>query len=283
MSEYIFKSYNKYSGVLIMKKNKLQKTSLLLLSKARELAISLEREGKPKYLHKFRVNLRKLRSILKDFKPYLKKSSYIGLCTKLKFLLTSSNKLRDDDVFLKYLEEYKQSIPKNLEEEFILLYNKIKEEREFEYKNILEFITSEEFINHFDSIKETLKKHKTYKNNIWKNFRKTKTKIQKKIQKKVKYKRETLSQNADSEIFHELRILYKRLRYLNELFIKDSKSNIDEFKEIQSTLGTIQDLSIQQKILEQYLTRDEPLGEFLFNMLKTKQDNYKMTFRMVAW
>ena len=262
-----------------MKTNKLQKNSLSLLSNAKKNIISLQKNNDPENLHRFRINLRKLRSIFKEFNPYLDEYLYENLNKKVKFLLTSSNKLRDSDVFLKYLEEYSQLIPENLQDNFLLLKNKIKEERELEYKIFLDFIHSEKFINYFDEVKKILKKNKTYKNKIWKHFKKTKNMVLKKIQKKVKLKKENLYKNSDSKTFHELRILYKRLRYLNELFVKKNKKNIDEFKERQTILGNIQDLCVQQKMLEDQLTNElKPLVEFLIDILKTKENNYKTSF-----
>lgn len=262
-----------------MKMNKLQKPSLSLLDKSKKFAKALHKEDDPENLHHMRTNLRKIRSIFKDFKVYLDKSSYEDLIIKLKFLLTSSNRLRDTDVFLEYLEEYTQLIPENLHKQFLLLENKIKEEKEIEYKKMLKLIDSEKFINHFHSIKRILKNNKTYKKEIWKNFKETKKIVLKKIQKKVKSKRDNLCKNSDSRTFHELRILYKRLRYLNELFVKKNKSNMNEFEEIQSSLGKIQDLSVQQKMLKEQLSHElKPLIKFLINILKSKQDNCKIIF-----
>jgi CHAD domain-containing protein len=262
-----------------MKTNKLQKKSLSLLFKAKKFAKAVETKNNPEKLHHFRTNIRKIRSIFKDFRPYLEKSSYENLSVKLKFLLTSSNKLRDTDVFLKYLEEYAQLIPENLQEKFFILKNKIKQEKKLEHKKMIEFIDSEEFVNHFHSIKKILKKDKIYKKRIRKHFKKTTKIVLKKIEKKVKLKKDNLYKNSDSKTFHELRILYKRLRYLNEIFVKKDKSNINKFKEIQAILGNIQDLGVQQKMLEDQLSNElKPLIEFLINILKTKQNNYKITF-----
>lgn len=262
-----------------MRTNILQKKSLSLLLKAKKFAEVMQEESDPENLHHFRTNVRKIRSIFQNFKAYLEKSSYENLSTKVKFLLTSSNKLRDTDVFLKHLEEYSQLIPENLQEKFLLLNNKIKQERELEYKKILELIHSEIFINHFHSIKNIIKHDKTYKEKIWKHFKKTKKIVLKKIQNKVKTKKENLYKNSDAKTFHKLRILYKRLRYLNELFVKKNKSNINEFKEIQFILGNIQDLNVQQKMLqEQHSDELKPLIDFLNNILKIKQNNYKIIF-----
>lgn len=262
-----------------VKTNKLQKTSLSLLYKARKFALSIKEGNDAEDLHQFRINLRKLRSIFKDFKVYLKKSSSKNMNKKLKFLLTSSNKLRDTDVFLKYLEEYSILISDNLQKEFSLLSNKIKQERAFEYKNILKLIDSEKFTNHLDSVEKILKKDNTYKKDIWKDFKETKNKVLKKIQKKVEVKKEKLYKNSNSKTFHKLRILYKRQRYLNELFVSKNKSNINEFKEIQDILGNIQDLCVQQRMLKKYLTKDlKPLVKFLIDILKIKEKDYKVTF-----
>lgn len=263
----------------IVKTNKLQKTSLSLLYKARKFALLIEEGTDAEDLHQFRINLRKLRSIFKDFKVYLKKSSSKNMNKKLKFLLTSSNKLRDTDVFLKYLEEYSTLISDNLQKEFSLLNNKIKQEREFEYKNILKLIDSKKFTNNLDSLEKILKKDNTYKKDIWKDFKETKNKVLKKIQKKVEVKKEKLYKNSNSKTFHKLRILYKRQRYLNELFVSKNKSNINEFKEIQDILGNIQDLCVQQRMLKKYLTKDlKPLVKFLIDILKIKEKDCKVTF-----
>src|SRR5262245_22033311 len=77
--------------------------SLYLLQEAEEALSRLESEEDGEALHDFRVALRRLRSVIRAYKPYLKGSAKKKLRGQLSELADSTNAARDLEVQLEWL------------------------------------------------------------------------------------------------------------------------------------------------------------------------------------
>ena len=76
---------------------------------------------------------------------------------------------------------------------------------------------------------------------------------------------ETVLENAPVETLHQLRIAFKRLRYLleflQEVLGEDVQMVINEVRAMQDHLGNLQDAEVAKKMLREFLREAKPLNE----------------------
>ena len=210
-------------------------------------------------LHQFRVNLRKIRAILKLFSFALEEKFAISLQKRLSKIMKSSNEARDIDVYLQKLPTYKKALPKELSGSLDNLERYLLEKKLKARETLKGSLESKLYKKTIKELKEF-----TQKSNIGfkKDFKRPTIVMAKDILPR-KYKTfikkgEKLTQSSSSKKYHKLRIRAKELRYGLEFFAlilepKSYKKLEIKLKNIQNILGDYHDLSIEQEKLKEFL------------------------------
>ena len=235
-------------------------------------------------LHQLRVALRKIRSLL----ALLAKKIDLPKAKKLeklaKAIMKQTNKARDLDVYLEWLEEYEQILPTKLTSSLQTLKESLQKERNKAYNTLLDVLQSQEFnlllskLHSFASSKPTQKAPSIILgkqiligqlNSVWK-------------------KACRLTPQSKPHKYHLVRIEIKKLRYLIEFFsfifkkerYKDILANV---KTMQDILGEHQDTTVQleyiETILQNTLTEDQKEALlFLYKELERRVNKLRKKF-----
>lgn len=207
------------------------------------------------FLHQYRVNIRKSRSLISLFKKSLPKERYKLLKSELKTLGSSTNTLRDLDVFLLNEGCYRDMLPTELQSGLTPLFSRVKRRRRTALKKVLTTLNSEDYRDRIERVRQTLRAEPGY------TAKQAQIPIKDLVCKKVlaQYRQicsdgAAIEATTADESIHELRINCKKLRYLLELFSelfnkKRLKQLVRHLKDLQDNLGRCNDYSVQRKFL----------------------------------
>ncbi|WP_200763780.1 CHAD domain-containing protein [Nitrosophilus alvini] len=208
----------------------------------------------PEFLHRFRVSLRRVRTLVNEMKEVFDQTETAHFKKGLTQVAKATNKKRDIDVFIQKTHSIIPSLPDRCRygyKEFLKeLYFLEKEEFE-KLKNI---ISGREFSSFKKDYEEMIFGKKLIKRDM-KNIPVSKIvhkHIKKRYGKILKMKKKLQSFNEND--FHKLRIECKKLRYLLEFFhsilsTKKTKRLISRLKGIQDILGEYNDMNIEYNLL----------------------------------
>ena len=210
------------------------------------------------FLHQYRVNLRKVRSLLNLMKKSLKEDSYSLYKQHLSEVAGKTNALRDLDVFLLSKEYYKAMLPESFDNGIELLFNKIAEERLKEKNKVALWLKTDEYQDQIQSVINEIDQQAEFSTNMAKMpvLNTAKTLTLKRFQK-IRRLGEKIDDKTPDDDVHELRIECKKLRYLMEFFIplfptKKVKKLIKHLKVLQTILGDFNDYCVQKELLSDY-------------------------------
>ncbi|NQV37659.1 MAG: CHAD domain-containing protein [Candidatus Marinimicrobia bacterium] len=204
---------------------------------------SFIKSGERMDLHQFRVVSRRIHSIAIILGKLTKNDRYLTFGQWVREIVRPSNKLRDIDEAIAYLEA--DAITSDAGKDFYkyLYYQRDKQFKKI-HKSFNKLVTSDQFYK-VGSFFENGKNFQL-KSGVRHQIAKGKKKIQ---------KRATLFNDDPSrERIHELRIKVKRYRYLLEPLGKDQKT-IKLCKKIQDYIGLIHDREIQLHLLFSWMKR----------------------------
>lgn len=243
------------------------------------------------HLHKFRVAIRKIRVYLNHLSKYFNNEPLLKFQKDFRYLAKLTNEPRDLDVYLEKSDSYINLLPKDEQKNLTSLIKYLKNKRDKEYKNLVKALNSKRYkdiIKNFNQLinsnniftkkdKKALKVANKNLSKLYKNIVKNGTKLNKK------------SLNSK---FHKLRIKYKKLRYLIELFLPFYKncSNvnvIDRLKVIQTLLGDINDYEVHGNKLTFFIKEIKSEKERLktinnlIEKFKEEQDIIKSQFHYI--
>lgn len=222
-----------------MKNEPLLKYLIFQFETALKNAPKIDPDKDIEYLHKFRVAIRRSRSLLKLFQPDAYAFNAI-----LKEIVQKTNELRELDVFLASLDPISYPI----------LSKKIGKYRKKHFKEIWSSEFSETTIKKLYQLLDEIKtvdlpnKKKELVDSAEK-FHSTSLEIF-----------HNLHKNTSNEALHELRIKFKISRYalefLNSCDLSNKQKSIEECKQIQDHFGEIQDAANQLDWLEQFCNQN---------------------------
>lgn len=218
------------------------------------------------FLHDFRVAVRRTRSALSlirgvfpvgDVERFKADFSYLGRLT---------NKMRDLDVYLLKRERYRGMLPDNLRPGLDLFFDDLCTQRAEEYKKFVKNVRNGEYKKIMKNWIRFLKNNNVSKTDCPNAELPVINTAQELIAKRFrKIYREGLAINdlTPEERLHELRIDFKKLRYLIEFFrslypTKDIAFVVKKLRRLQNVLGNLNDLFVQQETLNQYLSEISP-------------------------
>lgn len=214
----------------------------------------ISKKSDPELLHKFRVAIRKTRSLIKLYMP-----EEYAFSDLLKHIVQETNELRELDVFL--LENELSHYP--LLQEEIKKYRKTLFEKQFTKKRVKATgktldVLYEDIVKTESSLEaERLisKAEASYKH-CMQNYR-------------------AIDKETTEKQLHQLRIDFKVARYalefLTESGLKNKKKKINTCKKTQERLGRVQD-SANQIVWVKHFCKEHPLKECkrFTNLLKSR-------------
>ncbi|WP_045857945.1 CHAD domain-containing protein [Teredinibacter purpureus] len=208
------------------------------------------------FLHRYRVSFRKLRSLLKSTKKCFSPCDERYFRQHLSQFSSSTNALRDLDVFLLNEKKYRNLVPLQYKAGMDALFRNIKVERTREHQNVVASIRHPVYDVICNEIEiRCLQTTHTASKYSERPILLTAKKSLRKSHVRIYTKANTMTDNTTDEEIHKLRIDCKRLRYLLEFFTElfarsDIEPLIETLKSLQTVLGDFNDYSVQVTALE---------------------------------
>ena len=232
-------------------------------------------------LHNLRVNLRKVRSLLKIFNGVFDEKVTLFFGENFKILANSTNKKRDLDIFLGFLSEQKHA------NELIYFVQKALN---LEYENVKSYLSDEENYAFLKEWEIFLNEGEFYKSKLFdvSLSRLGSFKLRTLLvlaQKRLK----SLDQDCPNESFHKIRIELKKVRYtyefLSEIFYFDGLKKYEErLKDMQEIFGALQDYDVWLGILERLpvAAGKEKLESKIYKQIyKTREEILKKRLKFI--
>ena len=232
-------------------------------------------------LHSLRVNLRKVRSLLKIFNGVFDEKVTLFFGENFKILANSTNKKRDLDIFLGFLSEQKHA------NELIYFVQKALN---LEYENVKSYLSDEENYAFLKEWEIFLNEGEFYRSKLFdvSLSRLGSFKLRTLLvlaQKRLK----SLDQDCPNESFHKIRIELKKVRYtyefLSEIFYFDGLKKYEErLKDMQEIFGALQDFDVWLGILERLpeAAGKEKLESKIYKQIyKTREEILKKRLKFI--
>ena len=232
-------------------------------------------------LHNLRVNLRKVRSLLKIFNGVFDEKVTLFFGENFKILANSTNKKRDLDIFFGFLSEQKHA------NELIYFVQKALN---LEYENVKSYLSDEENYAFLKEWEIFLNEGEFYRSKLFdvSLSRLGSFKLRTLLvlaQKRLK----SLDQDCPNESFHKIRIELKKVRYtyefLSEIFYFDGLKKYEErLKDMQEIFGALQDYDVWLGILERLpeAAGKEKLESKIYKQIyKTREEILKKRLKFI--
>lgn len=211
------------------------------------------------FLHQYRVNFRKLRSLISLLRKTLPQKTVVLLKSRLSLVFRRTDRLRNLDVFLLNENKYRKMLPDSFNKGLSELYVLIRKQRKEEQRKVARYFLSKSYANGITACVNQLAFHPVYEKNsaARPTLQVIKKLLRKRYQKIMEIAAAINDLSADEDI-HELRIELKKFRYLMELFPgffpkKRLSGLIGKVKKVQTVLGNFNDYSTQISFLEEYI------------------------------
>ena len=232
-------------------------------------------------LHNLRVNLRKVRSLIKIFNGVFDEKVTLFFGENFKILANSTNKKRDLDIFLGFLSEQKHA------NELIYFVQKALN---LEYENVKSYLGDEENYAFLKEWEIFLNEGEFYRSKLFDvslsrlgSFKLRTLMVL--AQKRLK----SLDQDCPNESFHKIRIELKKVRYtyefLSEIFYFDGLKKYEErLKDMQEIFGALQDYDVWLGILERLpeAAGKEKLESKIYKQIyKTREEILKKRLKFI--
>ena len=232
-------------------------------------------------LHSLRVNLRKVRSLLKIFNDVFDEKVTLFFGENFKILANSTNKKRDLDIFLGFLSEQKHA------NELIYFVQKALN---LEYENVKSYLSDEENYAFLKEWEIFLNEGEFYRSKLFdvSLSRLGSFKLRTLLvlaQKRLK----SLDQDCPNESFHKIRIELKKVRYtyefLSEIFYFDGLKKYEErLKDMQEIFGALQDYDVWLGILERLpeaVGKEKIESKIYKQIYKTREEILKKRLKFI--
>lgn len=228
-----------------------------LLNVIRINAPYIEKDIDTEFLHDFRVAVRRTRSALGQVNGVFPDEVAEAFKQRFAEIQKETNVLRDLDVYLLEQAKSAEILPPLLRPFIVPLFNRLKKNRNASLVEVSEMLRSQRFANLLESW-EIFLEEITPPDPTAPNARRP---IEVVAQESIyeRYQRllvraEDVLPSGDPRRLHTLRIDCKKLRYLLEFFEvlfppEDIKEAISHLKKLQTRLGTINDLHVQEQYL----------------------------------
>jgi CHAD domain-containing protein len=256
----------------------LQALFIALIHEAKSHIPAVLTQNDDEELHRYRVALRKMHSILHEFRRCMDKDIYTLLKYELKAMLAPTNALRDMDVFLADMTGYRDRLKPKKQKGIEDVQAQLKKVRQKDFEGVKKFVKSAEYVAILSVINDLTKEDKFYtacsQNRIETVLKNLMAARYKSIRKEAK----KLTKSSAPTAFHALRLSVKKLRYLTDTFAhhfpKEPYASVsDTLRTLQTRLGRLQDIHIQTDRILQGSQWDEA-AMLLHKVLQKERKKY---------
>ena len=232
---------------------------------ARQNELGVINDFDTEFLHDYRVNFRKIRSLLSLFKGIYSEEETSNLKIVFSSIMQTTNRLRDLDVYLLEKQNYFEMVPATSRDGLKSLFGHFERERSLAHQEVNQKLKSKKYSKRIAMLQRLFEDESnlsTGPKNQEPALKYGCELINKKYKQVCKIARKIDASTPDDTV-HDLRIICKKLRYLMEfftpLFQADRvKELITALKRLQDNLGLFNDYSVQQLFLQQVLVEDNP-------------------------
>jgi CHAD domain-containing protein len=223
-------------------------------------------EGDQESVHDMRVAIRRMRSLIRVFKPYLPKDRIKALKKGLKATTRSLGTVRDLDVFHLHFDEYIQEQSSWREEAFGPLLDLWLEKHAAARQELVAYLKGSDYRSFVGELSKFLNKFEKWSAEISAEQRENRVhqivpSIIYNLDRNVRVMERDLT-NASIEKLHRLRIELKRYRYTLEFFesvLGNSCSElIEEIIKIQDHLGSLHDAHFALLLVRSQIDEHDP-------------------------
>ncbi|MGE9295965.1 MAG: CHAD domain-containing protein [Puniceicoccales bacterium] len=215
------------------------------------------------FLHDYRVALRRTRSLLQLVKGVYTEEDVLRFKQDLGDVMRGTNRLRDLDVYLLEQDAYAKLLPPALRDGLGMFFADLKAERGKVFKKFQRDFQGAAVKGKLNAWQAFLAKRAAEPQEGCPDGELPVSVLARKLLRKrfnriIKDGRKITDETPD-EAVHELRIQFKKLRYLLEFFKSLFDGDELDFlikrsRKMQSVLGTFNDLCVQQATITQYLS-----------------------------
>lgn len=213
-------------------------------------------------LHEMRVASRRMRAAFRIFKPAYSKKVTKPLLAGLKETGRILGEVRDRDVFRENLQHYQQTLPEKEQKSLQVVLDIWAKQHRRARKKMLAYLDSKKYSRFKKALQAFVETEgagvKTPSGDLATPYqlRHVAASLIYRTYEQVRAY-ETLPENAPAETLHQLRIEFKRLRYLleflQEVLGEEVQLIIQETKVMQDYLGDLQDAEVANKMLKEFL------------------------------
>ena len=212
------------------------------------------------FLHDFRVAIRRTRSALSQIKAVFPKRIVDRYKAEFAWLGQMTSPSRDLDVYLLSFDEYRDSLPADMQADIEPLRKFLIRHQEIEHKSLLKALDSARYrrlVTNWRLFLEQPVNVRTTLNNAGRPVLEVACKRIWRIYRRAIREGDAISTESPADDLHELRKTCKKLRYLMEFFqsmYPDSeiRSLIKVLKTLQDNLGNFQDFEVQVSTLKNF-------------------------------
>lgn len=205
-------------------------------------------------VHDMRVASRRLRSALRDFKPYLRQRKLSSVARELKRIADALGAVRDEDVAIMALEELQIEAPSEVAAGIVALTDERRNGREAERASLAKTIAPNELAGlqkEFTVATERAtepRRQKKKRSAAESSFREVGREIILARLAELRDLSGCLYQPFKVVPLHDMRIASKRLRYAMELFVAcqgaELSNHAEQIAELQKSLGELHDCDV---------------------------------------
>lgn len=248
--------------------------------------------GEVEKIHKFRVNIRKIRTILEEFINEIKID--LQMIESLRKVFKIAGKVRDYDIMIQKIQEFTEEIKKSLanqefEKEIENWLKELSKKRKQKYQELVEYLSSKKYKD-FESELNEFSNYIKFKNfYISDNKEISITHLCASKYYKLLSHSYWIENSYNIQAIHHFRRQIKKTRYYLQIFKKFYKNNeefkflINSLKEQQELTGTLVDIYVIKEKLKKadfnsnYFLNwiEEKEKEIFYQFIQKKEEFYK--------
>jgi len=225
----------------------------------------------PECLHDLRIAVRRGRSALAQINDVFAADAVAHLKAELKWLQTTTGPVRDLDVYLLKMDEYRADLPESVCQHLDSLDTYLHNHHAIEQRRLVSALDSERYRTLLQEWRALIAPDRPVHpgcanaerpivelaaERIWRTYR------------RVRKNGDAITAESPDEVLHALRIECKKLRYLLEFFTslfgdRRTLRLVAPLKVLQGTLGDFNDLTVQQRKLTDFahdMVREQQVG-----------------------
>ncbi len=213
----------------------------------------------PECLHQYRVNLRKVRSLLSLTKELFPEEKERYLRAELAEIMKATNTLRDLDVHALEEQWYKSTVADRFRPALSHLFSQLLDRRSEEAARLSGILSSREYEERIEALCSLLEerppltgvKNQDGEWDVYSYVQKRFNTLLQRIEKKAK----PIGKKSPDRKIHQLRVMFKKIRYLIDFFKplfsgKAYRKIKEEIRRCQNILGEFNNLSVQLTFME---------------------------------